>query len=72
MKHYIKRTEIFDGTETTHYMDHDGHFTLSGTDGGHWFEQREDAEAYIETEQSDPKYDKPWMGTCTFEIVEGD
>lgn len=69
MKFYIKRTEFNDNTKHEAFMDPDGHFVLTDKVGAMWFQQEEDAKAYIECEKDDPKYDKPWMGVCIFEII---
>ena len=68
MKYLVKRTEVFEGNVTTTYLQESGFWGNKGT--ARIFTDREKAEDYIEVEQDDPKYDKIFMGECTFEIEE--
>lgn len=67
MKYTVKRIENFEGDVTTGFLNVNGFFnTLNPL---RLFDSEEDALDYIDTEESDPKYDKKYMGSCTFEVV---
>lgn len=63
----IKRTEFFDGTESVAYLQDDGSWGKKET--AKIYYSREEAEDRIDLEESDPVYDKPWMGKCEFDVV---
>ena len=65
----IKRTEEYDGGTYIDYMNEDGWFNTT-KDKARRFLEKEDAEEYVESEKSDPKYKQKYMGVCTFEIEE--
>jgi hypothetical protein len=65
-KMIIKRTETLEGEENVTYLQSDGSFGKKET--ARFFCCREKAEDYIDSEECDPKYDKPWMGKCEFDI----
>lgn len=68
MKYIIKRTERFEDAEFIQFVQASGFFGSMET--ARRFETREDAEDYIDTEKTDPKYDRAYMGECTFTVEE--
>ena len=67
MKYTVKRVEKLEGTTTIEYLNKNGF--LDKANPIRFFDSPEDASEYIDLEKSDPKYDKSYMGVCTFEVV---
>ena len=65
----IKRTETYEGKDMVTYRQESGFFEKS-KETALRYSACEDAEFAIELEQSDPKYNKSFMGECRFEIEE--
>ena len=62
----IKRTEFFDETEHVTYLQDDGFWGKKET--AKIYYSREKAEDRIDLEESDPVYEKCFMGRCEFDV----
>lgn len=67
MKYAIKRTENFEGKISSELMNEKGWFDNGST---RYFADKQSALDYIDDEKCDPRYQKSYMGKCTFEVVE--
>ena len=67
MRYIVKRVEKLEDTTTTEYLNENGFFDKANPI--RFFDSSEDASKYIDLETSDSKYDKSYMGACTFEVV---